>query len=60
VSLATSSNLSFHFFACVVKQLGNHKNVPDSREVTQRQRELIEEFDKEECTDRERVAAASG
>lgn len=30
------------------------------REVTQRQRELIEEFDKEECADKERIAAASG
>lgn len=60
MSLATSSNLSFHFFCVCGKVVGNHKNVPVSREVTQRQRELIEEFDKEECTDRERVAAASG
>ncbi|KAL6642318.1 hypothetical protein ACP70R_020499 [Stipagrostis hirtigluma subsp. patula] len=31
-----------------------------NQEVTQRQRELIEEFDKEECNSGERVAAASG
>ncbi|CAD6268287.1 unnamed protein product [Miscanthus lutarioriparius] len=37
-----------------------HFNIRVPTEVTQRQRELIEEFDKEECTDRERLAAASG
>ncbi|PAN16179.1 hypothetical protein PAHAL_3G042900 [Panicum hallii] len=37
-----------------------HFNIRIPTEVTQRQRELIEEFDKEESTDRERVAAASG
>jgi len=37
-----------------------HFNIRVPTEVTQRQRELIEEFDKEECTDREKLAAASG
>ncbi|GJN13693.1 hypothetical protein PR202_gb00425 [Eleusine coracana subsp. coracana] len=37
-----------------------HFNIRVPTEVTQRQRELIEEFDKEECADRERIAAASG
>ncbi|TVU51033.1 hypothetical protein EJB05_02437, partial [Eragrostis curvula] len=37
-----------------------HFNIRVPTEVTQRQRELIEEFDKEECADKERVAAASG
>jgi len=37
-----------------------HFNIRIPTEVTKRQRELIEEFDKEECTDRERVAAATG
>ncbi|KAL6906132.1 hypothetical protein ACP4OV_003733 [Aristida adscensionis] len=37
-----------------------HFSIRVPTEVTQRQRELIEEFDKEECNDRERVAAASG
>uniref|UniRef100_A0A0D9XX98 J domain-containing protein n=1 Tax=Leersia perrieri TaxID=77586 RepID=A0A0D9XX98_9ORYZ len=36
-----------------------HFNVRVPTEVTQRQRELMEEFDKEECNE-ERVAAASG
>lgn len=36
-----------------------HFNIRIPTEVTKRQRELIEEFDKEECTDRERVAAAA-
>jgi hypothetical protein len=42
------------------KQTDNLKNLPVCREVTKRQQELIEEFDKEECSDKERIAAASG
>uniref|UniRef100_A0A0E0F8P6 J domain-containing protein n=1 Tax=Oryza meridionalis TaxID=40149 RepID=A0A0E0F8P6_9ORYZ len=37
-----------------------HFNVRVPTDVTQRQRELMEEFDKEECNEGERVAAASG
>jgi uncharacterized membrane protein len=38
---------------------GNLKNRSVCREVTQRQRELIEEFDKE-CADRDKLVAATG
>uniref|UniRef100_A0A804RCW1 Chaperone protein dnaJ GFA2 mitochondrial n=1 Tax=Zea mays TaxID=4577 RepID=A0A804RCW1_MAIZE len=37
-----------------------HFNIRVPTDVTQRQRELIDEFDKEECADRERPAVASG
>ncbi|XP_062204381.1 chaperone protein dnaJ GFA2, mitochondrial-like isoform X2 [Phragmites australis] len=37
-----------------------HFNIRVPTELTQRQRELIQEFDKEECNDGEGVAAASG
>jgi molecular chaperone DnaJ len=48
------------FFLSQTKQTDNLKNLPVCREVTKRQQELIEEFDKEECSDKERIAAASG
>lgn len=37
-----------------------HFNIRVPTELTQRQRELMEEFDKEECSDGQRVATASG
>lgn len=53
----TAADLHFYF---IQERIKVYDDFPVFREVTQRQRELIEEFDKEECADRERLAAASG
>jgi hypothetical protein len=52
-------NLGLSSLFSRTKQMDNLKNRSVCREVTQRQRELIEEFDKE-CADRDKLVAATG